>query len=93
MNLLIGDFNAKVGKDYVTRPNVREQGLHEITSENGEFLTNFAVTNELLISGTFFQHKNIHKATWRSPDGKTCNQIGHILINPRHQSNLLNAPS
>ena len=93
MKLLIGDFNSKIGKDYVIKPNIGEQGLHEITSENGEFLTNFAVTNELLISGTFFQHENIHKATWRSPDGKTCNLIDYILIDLRHRSNLLDARS
>jgi len=27
-----------------------------------------------------FQHGNIHKYTWTSPDGKTHNQINHVLI-------------
>ena len=31
MKFLIGDFNAKIGKDFVIKPNVGEQGLHEIT--------------------------------------------------------------
>jgi hypothetical protein len=27
-----------------------------------------------------FSHQNIHKYTWTSPDEKTNNQTGHILI-------------
>jgi hypothetical protein len=27
-----------------------------------------------------FSHRNIHKYTWTSPDEKTNNQIGYILI-------------
>ena len=33
-------------------------------------------------------HKDIHKMTWRSPDGQTHTQIDHLLIDARHASNL-----
>jgi hypothetical protein len=37
-----------------------------------------------------FTNHNIHKYTWTSPDGKTHNQIGHILVNrQRHLSVLM----
>ncbi|KAE9546525.1 hypothetical protein FO519_010263, partial [Halicephalobus sp. NKZ332] len=37
---------------------------------------------------TYFAHKNIHKKTWRSPDGITNNEIDYICISNRWRSAL-----
>jgi hypothetical protein len=38
------------------------------------------VLQDLVVKRTMFPHRNIHKYTWTSPDGKTHNQIDHVLI-------------
>ena len=39
------------------------------------------LNNNCAIGGTIFQHKDIDKLTWKSPDGKTVNPIDHVVIN------------
>ncbi|KAH9587026.1 Craniofacial development protein 2 [Schistosoma haematobium] len=50
-------------------------------NENGERFANLFAFNKLVIGGTIFPHKRIHKITWTSPDHITHNQIDHICIN------------
>ncbi|XP_065577531.1 uncharacterized protein LOC136038388 [Artemia franciscana] len=83
-----GDFNAKVGNDKSYCPEVLgSEGLGEI-NENGTLLVDFALTNDLIIGGTMFAHKTIHKYSWNSPDGRTHNQIDHLLINRKWKPSL-----
>ncbi|CAG4952071.1 unnamed protein product [Parnassius apollo] len=58
---VLGDFNAKVGKENIYADVTGKHSLHEDTSDNGELLCNFAVANNLFICGTKFPHKNIHR--------------------------------
>ena len=43
--------------------------------------------------GTWYQHKDIHKVTWRSHDDKMCNQIDHILVDRRQCRNVCDVRS
>ena len=47
----------------------------------------------MVIGGTIFQQKAIHKETWNSPDGNTKNKVDHILISQRFRSALANVRS
>jgi len=57
-------------------------------NENGEMLTDFCVFNDLVIGGSVFQHKDIHKGTWVSPDHRTVDQIDHIAIDKKFRRSL-----
>ena len=85
--ILIGDFNAKVGK----RQNDEERGtIGDFTigerNDNGEELVNFAMENELAIMNTMFQKHPRRLVTWVSPDGKTKKQIDFIMVQRRWKS-------
>ena len=82
MKILLGDFNAKVGSENIFKPPIRNESLHQDSNDNGVRIVNFA-TSKNLVKSTMFPHRDIHKHTWTSPDGKMHNQINHILTDGR----------
>jgi exonuclease III len=44
MEILLGDFSAKVGKEDIFKPTIGNESLHEIRNENGVRLVNFATS-------------------------------------------------
>ena len=71
IKLVIGDLNAKCGKETHFIPMIGKESLHETSNGNGLRLISFAAAKDMIISSTTFPHKTIHKATWKSPDGTT----------------------
>jgi hypothetical protein len=80
MKILLGDFNAKVGREDAFKPTIGNEGLYEIINDNGVRLVNFAKSKNLTVKSTMLPHCNTYKYTWTSPDRKTHNQIDHILV-------------
>jgi hypothetical protein len=89
MKILLGDFNAKVGRESIFKPKRGKGSLHEISNDNGVRVTNFATSKNLFVISAMFPHRNTHKCTWTSSEGNTHNQIDHILIDRRWHSNIL----
>jgi hypothetical protein len=80
MKNLLGNFNARVGRENIFKPTIGNESLQEISNDNGARVVNFAASKNLVIKSTMFPHRKIHKYTWTSPEGNTHNQIDHILI-------------
>jgi hypothetical protein len=93
MKILLGDFNAKVGREDISKSTIGNESLHEISNDNGVRVVNFSTSKNLIVKSTMFPHPNIHKYTWTSPDGNIHNQIDHILIDRRGHSSALDVRS
>ncbi|XP_076315038.1 uncharacterized protein LOC143227481 [Tachypleus tridentatus] len=64
----MGVMNAKVGADNTNRELIMGRHGTGQQNENGELFMEFCTFNDLVIGGTIFPHKTIHKTTWTSPD-------------------------
>ena len=75
----MGDFNAKVG----VRTNPSETATGSVglgqRNERGDTLIEWTASKDYKIRNTLFQKKIERRWTWRSPDGKTKNEIDYIM--------------
>ena len=44
MKILLGDFNAKVGREKIFKPTIGQKSLHQDSNDNGVRLVNFATS-------------------------------------------------
>ena len=84
---ILGDWNAKVGKEKIQSVtggfgigNRNERGVH---------LIDFCCFNNLAIMNTFFSVHARRLYTWISPDRRTRNQIDFIICKNRWKSSVL----
>jgi len=58
VKILIGGFNAQIGRELVYRECAGRHSLHEKTNVNGTRLANFAISRRMFIGSTKFEHKD-----------------------------------
>ncbi|PNF26118.1 hypothetical protein B7P43_G04440 [Cryptotermes secundus] len=62
--ILLGDFNAKLGKEDIFKRPIGNESLHEINENGARVVVN-------TVRSAMFPHPNIHKFIWTSVDGNT----------------------
>ena len=93
MKIPLRDFNAKMGRENIFKWTIGNNSLHQDSNENCVRIVNFATSKNFVVKSMMFPHRNIHKYTWTSPDGKTHNQIDHVLVNRRWHLRILDVQS
>ena len=85
IEIILGDFNARVGKESIYKPTIGNESLCNETNNNGIKMIQFVTSNGLNVRSTF-PHKGIHKETWYSANSRAVNQTDHVLISNRFRS-------
>ena len=75
IKILLGDFNAKVGRQNFSKPTTGNESLHRDSNNNSVRIINFATSKNLVVTSMMFPHQNVHKYAWTSSDGKTSRLI------------------
>lgn len=60
IRIILGDMNAKIGKEQFLKPTIGKYSLHETTNDNGMKLIDLATGKGFRIMSTMFPHKDIH---------------------------------
>ncbi|XP_072403364.1 uncharacterized protein [Diabrotica undecimpunctata] len=76
--ILLGDFNAKIGKEDTNREIAGKETIHQNTNNNGRRICNLAAATDTFIISTQFKHKKEHKNVRSSREANA--DSDHILV-------------
>jgi len=54
VQILLGDFNAKVGRENIFKLATRNESLHQDSNNNGARIINFATSKNLVVESKMF---------------------------------------
>jgi hypothetical protein len=89
MLMLMGDFNARVGRtEHLISSQTVGPFTTDVCNENGQRLLDLCLTNNLVISNTFYQHKAVHQTSWMHPGNKQWHTLDYTLVNKKFRSSV-----
>jgi len=63
MKILLGDVNAKLQREVMSKLTIGNESLHQHSNDDGVRIVKFATPKNLVFKSTMFLHQNIHKYT------------------------------
>ena len=86
--IILGDFNARVGKD--TKIWNKVIGRHGMgsTNSNGTMLLSLCAEHKLVISNTTFDQPESHIGSWQHPRSKRWHLIDYVITRQRDQRDV-----
>lgn len=86
--ILLGDLNARVGRERGARYVTGSESLHTESNDNGRRLLAFAGRNGMVVRSTMESRPKLNKITWLSDDKLPWNQTDHVLVPRRHKEHV-----
>ena len=87
--ILLGDFNARVGRDReLWTGTIGKEGVGKVNA-NGTLLLTKCAEHNLVITNTLFRQKNRYKVSWQHPRSKQWHLIDYIIVRSRDQQDVL----
>lgn len=87
--ILLGDFNGRVGKRNNDAIDVIGNHGENHRNNNGDRLIRFCIDNDLIITNTFYKHKDIHKYTREVKSRNEKSIIDYFLINRTNRKEIM----
>nr|VZI50230.1 unnamed protein product [Spirometra erinaceieuropaei] len=87
--IVLGDFNARVGRDHTAWRGVLGPNVLRGSNDNGLLLLRTCADGRLTLTSTFFCLPEREKATWRHPRSRQWHLLDYVLVRRRDQRDVL----
>ena len=91
IKILIGDFNAQLGKEKRYRDIIGKWPAQRRTNRNGIRLVEFCRNHDMLSKSTYFKRRPSKLKTWKHPDWKKGEwQLDHVCMDKNYHREIYN---
>jgi hypothetical protein len=80
MKILLGDFNATIGREDIFKPTIWNESLQVISNDNGVRVVNFATSKNLTVKSTMLPHHNSDSSLWHTSSDIIRNGILNLSV-------------